>query len=73
MSQLKKRKRICSTSTFCSIQALSRLDSSWHLGEGRSLLNVLIQTLNLFYKYPNRYTQKHLFYQLSEHPLAQSS
>ena len=72
MSQLKKRERICLPLPFCSIWAPHWLMTA-HIAEDASLYSASwIKCWSL----PDTHLQTHLeilFYQLSEHPLAQSN
>ena len=71
--QLKPREQICPSSDFCSIQALSRLDDAHPHWWGQFFsLSLLIQML-ISLETPSQTHSEIMSYQLSGHPLAQSS
>ena len=75
MTQFKVRERIYLSPPLCSIWALNKLnDANPHWwGQIFFRLTSTDSNVNLFWKHPRGYIQKCMLYQLSQHPLAQSS
>ena len=65
-----QREKICSHSSFYSVQTLSGLVRPTHTGEKNLLTQSANANVNLIWKHPQRHTQKQRFHSRQGHPVA---
>lgn len=68
-----QREKICSHSSFYSVQTLSGLVRPTHTGEKNLLTQSANANVNLIWKHPQRHTQKQRFHNRQGHPVAHAS